>query len=95
MILLKDKDGSYPKEVLEAVADLSGNADFEVLMKYFATSKTICAHWACFEPNKELSQRYSGGYIALHEIEEFVKNAETNLRDMKEKEKAKPRKSFA
>ena len=95
MLLKDNKSKNHPEEVLEAVLSLEGNADFETIMEYIATSKVNCAHQACYNPDKELSGRYSGGYIALIEFQGLVGGAKKELESIRTKSKPEDKKTFA
>ena len=86
-MLLKEKNGTFPKDMLKAIISLDGNPDFKEIMDYLVASKAVCAETSCLQADDGTAKRLAGGYMALAQIEKLVKSAEEELEKAKTKEK--------
>jgi hypothetical protein len=86
-MLLKEKTGKHPKDLLKAIVRLSDNDDFREFIDYVSANKENCAQQSCISADDGIAKKYAGGFIGFLELTQLVEGSETELAEIVEKEK--------
>ena len=75
------------KGLLQSIAALKDNPDFEAIMEYLAEAGQYCAAMSCVQQDDVFPKKFAGGFIILNEFKNLVETAEEDLDKIKKRNK--------